>query len=197
MLGSLYDSPEVILMTALPVSALSLVLGMLALSDVDVRYIYKKIKKPWFSPPASLFGPVWTVLHLLAAFAFWLVRIADPALSIDSGYTKACVALYSVFMYSLPLWSLCFFNKQMVGLSFLVILCNSALGVATTVLFYLEGGVVPMALMIPTCAWCAFATVLNAWILYHNKSVSIKSHSSNRRHAGYVMIPRDAHLGDF
>lgn len=195
MLGALYDSPEVILMTALPISALSLVLGMLALSDIDVRSIYKNIKKPWFSPPSSVFGPVWTILHLLAAFAFWLVRIADPPLSIDSGYTKVCVVLYSVFMYSLPLWSLCFFKKQMIGLSFLVILCNSALGIAATVLFYLEGGVVPMALMIPACLWCTFATVLNAWILYYNKSVRIRS--SNRRSSGYVIIPRDAQLGEF
>ena len=34
---------------------------------------YASYIKPWFSPPAWIFGPVWTVLYLIIAFSFGYV----------------------------------------------------------------------------------------------------------------------------
>lgn len=36
---------------------------------------YSTLNKPFFTPPASVFGPVWTVLYLSMAVSAWLVAL--------------------------------------------------------------------------------------------------------------------------
>ncbi len=39
---------------------------------------YVKLSKPWFTPPNSVLGPVWTLLYVMIAVAGWRVFMQDP-----------------------------------------------------------------------------------------------------------------------
>ena len=38
---------------------------------------YRKLAKPWFTPPNSVFAPAWTVLYVLIAIAGWRTFTRD------------------------------------------------------------------------------------------------------------------------
>ncbi|HVO95793.1 MAG TPA: TspO/MBR family protein, partial [Terriglobales bacterium] len=38
---------------------------------------YVKLTKPWFTPPNSIFAPVWTVLYIMIAIAGWRTFTRD------------------------------------------------------------------------------------------------------------------------
>lgn len=59
------------LIAVVAVSAAS-VLGQLATYPNLVPW-YANLAKPWFTPPRWVFGPVWTALYALMAFALWRV----------------------------------------------------------------------------------------------------------------------------
>jgi translocator protein len=49
---------------------------------MDSSNWYSQLKKPPWSPPASLFGPVWSVLYILILFSFGTVfyRVSEAVL---------------------------------------------------------------------------------------------------------------------
>jgi benzodiazapine receptor len=77
----------------------------------NVRDWYPLINKPSWTPPSSLFGPVWTVLYVLMGVAVWRVwRHGPRARPLVSGYfvQLALNALWSVLFFGLkrPDWAL-------------------------------------------------------------------------------------------
>ena len=40
---------------------------------------YRSLRKPGWTPPNWVFGPVWSVLYIMIAVAGWLVWRADPS----------------------------------------------------------------------------------------------------------------------
>src|ERR1043165_6775648 len=44
-----------------------------AAASVDAASFYERLSRPGWAPPASAFGPVWSVLYLLMGVAAWLV----------------------------------------------------------------------------------------------------------------------------
>ena len=44
-----------------------------ALASVDAASFYHQLNKPSWAPPASAFGPVWSVLYALMGLSAWLV----------------------------------------------------------------------------------------------------------------------------
>lgn len=44
-----------------------------ALASVNAPVLYAALQRPDWAPPASVFGPVWSVLYLLMIVAAWLV----------------------------------------------------------------------------------------------------------------------------
>lgn len=122
---------------------------------------YDTLDKPFFIPPAYLFGPVWTALYLAMALSGWLVWRR-------TGFSRARVAM-ALFFAQLALnflWSVDFFGLRAPGLGLVEILVLWAAILATILAFRRISG--PAALLlVPYLAWVTFATALNAgiWLL--------------------------------
>ena len=126
-----------------------------AIASSNAPEFYRQLVRPDWSPPAWVFGPVWTVLYTLMAIAAWLIWR-------DRGFGDARVAL-GLFLVQLALnalWSWLFFAWQLGAASVVEIAILWALILATTVAFW---RVRPLAgaLLLPYLAWVSFAAVLN------------------------------------
>jgi tryptophan-rich sensory protein len=125
---------------------------------------YQTIKKPGFTPPNWIFGPVWIFLYLLMGIALYLVwKSADP------GKTKS-LALFFFFAQLVlnVLWSFLFFflKNPLAGFIDIIVLLISIL--VTTLLFYPLNKVAAL-LLVPYILWVTFASVLNYSIWQLNK----------------------------
>src|SRR5690606_27347371 len=89
---------------------------------------YLSLDRPAWAPPASLFGPVWTVLYLLIGVAAWLVWR-------EAGFVRARLALV-LFLVQLALnalWTWLFFGMRDGTLAFAEILVLWAFILATLI----------------------------------------------------------------
>ena len=120
---------------------------------------FETLEKPAFSPPKSLFGPVWTTLYLMMGAAHYLVtaKEADPAAR------RAAHILYGLQLGLNALWSFLFFGRRNPFAAFIEILLLWAAIVMTIVAFARISRLAAL-LLVPYLAWTTFATVLNAAI---------------------------------
>jgi len=120
---------------------------------------YQALAKPSFNPPNWLFGPVWTVLYVLIALAGWRVWRVGPS--------GTAMKLWWLQLALNFMWSPAFFGLQQIGLALVVIvallICIIAFIAAAWNLDRIA-----VWLFIPYAAWVAFATLLNASILFLN-----------------------------
>lgn len=119
---------------------------------------YAQLVRPEWAPPASVFGPVWTVLYALMGIAAWLVWRID-------GFRGARTAL-TLFLVQLAvnaLWSWLFFAWHLGALSFVDIVLLWALIVATLIAFW-RISPLASALLLPYLLWVSFASVLNFYM---------------------------------
>jgi benzodiazapine receptor len=116
---------------------------------------YPTLAKPAFNPPNWVFGPVWTTLYVLMAYAAWRVW--------RSGAAGARLALGAwALQLALNLcWSLVFFGLRAIGAALAEILVLLA-AIALTAFLSWRIDRVAGALFAPYLAWVAFAAVLNA-----------------------------------
>ena len=116
---------------------------------------YRTLQKPFFNPPDWIFGPVWTVLYLMIAFAGWRAW--------RSGHVAGAGARMAVYGVQLALnlaWSIIFFGGRMIGLALVeIVLLLAVIGV-NAVLFWRADRLAGW-LLAPYAAWVAFAGVLN------------------------------------
>ncbi|KRE09775.1 hypothetical protein ASE63_04425 [Bosea sp. Root381] len=125
---------------------------------------YAGLAKPPFNPPNWVFGPVWTTLFGMMAYAvFRILRL--PAASPGRA---AALWLYHVQLVLNLLWSCVFFglNSPLGGI--LVILPLLALVLATIKAFGRLDKAAPLLLW-PYAAWVSFATLLNVSIWWLNR----------------------------
>ncbi len=116
---------------------------------------YPGLLKPFGTPPAWVFGPVWTFLYVLMGTAAWLVWSRAGW----SGARRA-LALFVAQLVLNALWSLIFFGLRLPALALLEIVLLLAAIVATALIFRRFSRVASW-LMLPYVAWVMFATWLN------------------------------------
>jgi len=126
-------------------------LGGLATAKA-VREWYPGIKKPSWTPPSWLFGPVWTLLYIMMAVAGWLVWS-------KAGFGVALI-LFAAQLALNTIWSFLFFGMKKPGVAAIEIVMLWDAIAATIVFFWM---VDPRAglLMVPYLIWVSFATALN------------------------------------
>lgn len=124
---------------------------------------YDQLNKPDWNPPGWLFGPVWTALYIMMAFAAWRIW----KLLGFSGAKKE-LSWFAVQLFLNGLWSQLFFNAQNPAFAFAEILLLLTSIIVTTVYFYKKDK--PSGwLMMPYILWVSFATVLNGTIWMMNQ----------------------------
>ena len=119
---------------------------------------YATLRKPTWTPPNWLFGPVWTALYLGMAVAAWLVWR-------QAGFSHARLPL-TLFAVQLALnvaWSGIFFGLRSPGVAFLEVVLLWLFILSTAIAFW------PLSrtaswLLVPYLIWVTFASALNAAI---------------------------------
>jgi translocator protein len=124
---------------------------------------YAGLAKPWFTPPNSVFSPVWTILYALMAYSVWRILTLPDGIPGRSGALTA-------FFVQLGLnaaWSWAFFwlHSPLAGLVVIAVLLAMIL---VTLWQFWALDHLTAALLVPYAAWVAFATALNAAIWYLN-----------------------------
>jgi len=135
----------------------------IAVAGIGVRWTageitgwYRTLNRPGIAPPNWVFGPVWTLLYGLMAFAAWRVWLAPPS--------PARSWALALFLAQLALnlgWTWIFFRKHAIGAALTEVIALWA-AIAVTMLAFRR--VEPGAgwLIAPYLAWVTFASVLNA-----------------------------------
>ncbi|AJY45747.1 TspO/MBR family protein [Martelella endophytica] len=121
---------------------------------------YAGLAKPPFNPPNWIFGPVWTVLYILigrvGARAYFR-RVEHPNL----------LNLWIALLILNLLWSPAFFGLHQMVLA-LAIIILLLLGIIAFIAIARKRDPVSAGLFVPYLIWVAFATLLNASLLYLN-----------------------------
>ncbi|MBV8193532.1 MAG: tryptophan-rich sensory protein [Alphaproteobacteria bacterium] len=140
--------------------ALCLGIGALAaaVTSTSVDDWYEGLAKPSFTPPNEVFAPVWTALYVLMGVAAWRVWRSGDADTVRGPLT--------LFVLQLALnlgWTVVFFGLQKIGSAVATIVVLDVAILVTTLAFRTVDRTAAL-LMMPYCAWAAFATVLNVAI---------------------------------
>lgn len=124
---------------------------------------YPTLRKPDWTPPSSVFGPVWTLLYILMAVATWLAWGKG-----DSTTARRTVSLYSAQLTLNALWSILFFGLRQPGAALVEIIVLWAVLVVIQ-LRYWRLDRIAAVLWIPYLAWVTFAAFLNGAIWSLNR----------------------------
>ena len=129
----------------------------------SVRDWYPLLRKPSWTPPSCLFGPVWTILYLMMATAAWLVWRRR-----ESEHLNVALGLFAFQLFLNAAWSPLFFGLKSPLAGLLDIFPLWAAILATLLSFW---RVSPFAgaLLIPYWLWVSFATALNYAIWKMNR----------------------------
>lgn len=125
---------------------------------------YKNLKKPSFTPPDAVFGPVWITLYLLMAIAVFFVW--------RQGFSQAGVTLaFVIFWVQLVLnvfWSVIFFGlKSLIGGVIVIILLWIV--ILISIITFFNVSLVAGILLIPYILWVSIAANLNIQVWRLNR----------------------------
>ena len=125
-----------------------------AAASIDASTFYAQLVRPSWAPPASVFGPVWSVLYAMMGIAAWLVWREH-----GTQQRRLALTLFLVQLCANALWSWLFFGWHLGALAFADVLVLLVLIAVTTAVFWrikrLAG-----VLMLPYLAWVCFASAL-------------------------------------
>lgn len=126
---------------------------------------YATLALPAWAPPASLFGPVWTLLYAMMAVAAWLVWRER-----GTAATRPALTLYLLQLGVNALWSWLFFGWRLGALAFVDILLLVVLLVATLIAFARIRALAAV-MLVPYLGWITFAAALNFAVWRANPGV--------------------------
>lgn len=136
-----------------------------AWASTSAASFYATLALPAWAPPASLFGPVWTLLYAMMAVAAWLVWRER-----GTAATRPALTLYLLQLGVNALWSWLFFGWRLGALAFVDILLLVMLVVATLIAFARIRALAAVMLL-PYLGWITFASALNLAVWRANPGV--------------------------
>lgn len=125
----------------------------------SVREWYPALRKPAWTPPGWVFGPVWTLLYGMMAVAGWLAWRDER--------TKATTLVFLLQLLLNGAWSWVFFVGRRPDLAFagIVVLWLAILG---TIVAFWKISRMAVILFVPYLAWVTFAAALNLAVVRLN-----------------------------
>jgi translocator protein len=116
---------------------------------------YPTLRKPAWTPPAAVFGPVWTFLYVLMAVAAWRIwrRRAAPG-------APAALSLFGAQLLLNTAWSGLFFGLRQPDWAFFEVVLLWLAVLATALVFGRQDRKAGW-LLAPYLAWVSFAAALN------------------------------------
>lgn len=122
---------------------------------------YNSLIKSPLNPPASVFGPVWSILYTLMASSF-IIYGKSGGLSNMTG-----VAYFAIQLTLNILWPIVFFTLKNIPLSLLTIV-GLLIYIILTIRQFFSVNKYSAYLLIPYLLWTGFATYLNGYIYWYN-----------------------------
>lgn len=123
-----------------------------AIASADAAQFYAQLNRPSWSPPAGVFGAVWSVLYLLMGVSAWLVwRLPRPH--------QAALTVFGVQLAANALWSWLFFAWHKGALATVDVIGLLVLIVCTMVAFWRHSRLAAL-LQVPYLLWVGFASLL-------------------------------------
>jgi tryptophan-rich sensory protein len=126
---------------------------------------YKTINLPSLVPPNFVFPIAWNILFILMIISFYLILINKFKKNIE--LKKIAIWLFSIQLIFNVLWSLLFFELNLLLLSCIEIILLEALILFTIIYFY-KIKKVAAYLLIPYFLWVLFATFLTISVFILN-----------------------------
>lgn len=120
---------------------------------------YAGLQKPDFMPPNWLFGPVWTILYIAMAYAFWRILVLPGKAS----GRRAAIIWFLLQMALNAAWSVAFFGLQSPGLG-LIVIGTMVIAIVVTMVSFAQLDRTAAAILVPYLLWVCFASALNAAI---------------------------------
>lgn len=156
------------LVVSVAVSELAGIIGA-AFTASSIPTWYAGLIQPAQSPPAWIFGPVWTILYALMGISLFLVweRHSDIPQNVGMSYQfKWAAGMFFIQLTLNTLWSIFFFGLHSPALAFLDIILLWLAILATMILFYRISKSASY-LFLPYILWVSFASYLNyaIWML--------------------------------
>jgi len=116
---------------------------------------YSTLKKPSFSPPNFVFGPVWTFLYFLMGISFYLI------LKTEGGKEKnEAVRIFIIQLILNSFWSIGFFGLKNPLLGAFIIISLWFTLILMVIKFYRLNKIAGL-INLPYIFWVSFATILN------------------------------------
>jgi tryptophan-rich sensory protein len=125
---------------------------------------YSSLKKPRFTPPRQVFGPVWTTLYILMGLSVYLIW--QKGLAAD-GVLPAFILFWVQLAFNV-LWSMVFFGLKSKGGGVITIIVLWFLILATIITSF-KVSIWAGILLVPYILWVSAATYLNTGIWLLNK----------------------------
>ena len=120
---------------------------------------YKTLAKPSFTPPNSLFSPVWIILFLLMGISLFLVWQKN----LKDNKVKIALVFFAIQLVLNILWSILFFGLQSPLLAFIEIIILW-LAILLTILKFIKVSKPAGLLLLPYILWVSFAALLNFFL---------------------------------
>lgn len=137
--------------------------SLLTVPSINNWYVY--LSKPSFTPPNSVFAPVWTSLFILIGIAAYLVWQKRDRIV----HFPRTVAIYSIQLVLNMMWSFLFFYAHSIGAALFEIIVLLIVIVINGRTFYKIDKIAGL-LFIPYFLWVSYATALTASIFMLNSS---------------------------
>lgn len=125
---------------------------------------YQTLNKPFFTPPSSIFAPVWIILYFLMGVSLYLVWEKG----LNTRKVKHALLFFGLQLILNVSWSALFFglHSPLDGLIAIIVLWCLIL---LTVIYFLKVSKTAGYLLYPYLVWVTFAAFLNLSIYLLNR----------------------------
>jgi len=124
---------------------------------------YAVLRKPWFTPPNWLFGPIWLTLYFLMGISLYLVFESKR----NKAKEKPALWAFGIQLFLNVLWSVLFFGMHYMFYGFIEIVLLW-ISIAVTIILFFKVSKVAAYLLLPYILWVTIAALLNYYVFILN-----------------------------